>query len=268
MKYNLLVTSFFILISVSAFSQSTTDQPELDSDRPNFTQGAAIVPHKTIQLETGVEFKNDQTLSIQEKTFLYPTTLIRIGILKNAEFRINFDFEKDRQKFKSGSGLLGQDEIVQGFDNVHLGAKIALIKGKGALPDISILGNIMLPVGIKELRPPHAAPEGRLLLNNKLSEKLELQYNVGYRKLMDHEEYQGEMLYSISTNLKVNDILKIFAEYEATKVLRESVDSSLDGGFMFQILPNLQLDVYAGAAVSEAAPDFYTGGGITWRIPR
>ncbi|WP_158267537.1 hypothetical protein [Adhaeribacter arboris] len=50
--------------------------------------------------------------------------------------------------------------------------------------------------------------------------------------------------------------------------MHQSVDSSIYGDFRYKALSSLQLDVFGGTSVSEAAHDFYMGAGVTWRIPR
>ncbi len=80
MKYTLLVTCLTVFISIKAVAQSGNEPPELNSDRPNFTQAATEVPRKTIQLETGFGYQRNKSENEQKKNYLYPTTLIRIGI--------------------------------------------------------------------------------------------------------------------------------------------------------------------------------------------
>jgi hypothetical protein len=43
---------------------------------------------------------------------------------------------------------------------------------------------------------------------------------------------------------------------------------SLDGGVTYLVRPNLQLDAYAGAGVSDVAPDWIAGIGLSVRWPR
>ena len=94
MKYTLLITYLTLFISITAAAQSGTEPPELNSDRPNFTQAATVVPRKTIQLETGFGYQRNKSEGEHKKNYLYPTTLIRVGILKKSELRVNFDFEQ------------------------------------------------------------------------------------------------------------------------------------------------------------------------------
>lgn len=268
MKYTLLITILNFFISLTTAGQSSTEPAELDSDRPNFTQAATVIPYRTLQLETGLGYEKNNSDEEQTKNYLYPTTLIRIGILKKAELRVNVDFEQANQMPVTSSGSRGQETKERGFDNVQVGTKIALFEAKGVLPDIGLLAYVTLPIGLKEYRPPHAAPSLQLLFNSHFSDKVELQYNFGYRKHKDETNYLVQLLYSASAIMHVTKNLQGFAEFQAYKTQQQAAENSVAGGFMYKILPNLQFDILGGIGVSEVAPDYYTAAGITWRVPR
>ena len=268
MKYTLPFTIIILLLSFATLAQTTADTTEMESDRPNFTQGVSVVPSQTIQVETGVEFRRNNTGNDQEKDFDYPTALIRIGVLKNAELRLNFELAEERHFDQSDTSFPKLKTKEKGFNDVQIGAKVALLEGEhGPLPDVGILGIVTLPVGNKAFRPPHAAPEVQLLFDNQINKKLELQYNVGYRKHRNNEEYRKELLYSAAITWQPIHDLKLYTEFQALKPVQTSPENTVNAGVMYKLLPNLQVDAYAGTGVSEAAPDFYTGAGITWRIP-
>ncbi|RDC61693.1 transporter [Adhaeribacter pallidiroseus] len=267
MKYTLLVTSLFCLISQAAVAQSSTEPPELDSDRPNFTQAATVIPQRTLQLETGLGYEKEKSDNEQTRNYLYPTTLIRVGILKKAELRINFDFEQENQTLTSKPGATISEAKERGFDNVQIGTKIALVEAKGVIPDIGVLASLSLPVGLKEYRPPHAAPSIQMLFNSHFSDKVELQYNFGYRKHKEETDYLVQLLYSASAIVHLTENLQGFAEFQAFKTHQQAAENSIAGGFMFKLVPNLQFDILGGVGVSEKAPDYYTAAGVTWRVP-
>jgi hypothetical protein len=247
--------------------QKPKDREELETDRPTRGQGPTAVPQGTMQIETGYKFQQEETPLTHQKEYVYPTTLLRIGILKKMELRVNADYKKEKTRDLTGmSG--GTTAIEQGFSDVQVGAKVTLYRGSGAIPRVGMLGNVTLPVGNEANRPPHAAPEGSLLFSNKLSDKLELQYNAGYRKQKDQEEYRGEAIYAVSGNLKVTDKLTWFAEIFGQKPNHDKAAHAGDTGFMFKLLPDLQLDVIGSVGLNNEAPDYYAGGGVTWRIPR
>ncbi|GEO06962.1 hypothetical protein AAE02nite_46260 [Adhaeribacter aerolatus] len=240
------------------------ESEELNTDRPTRAQSPAVIPRGTLQIETGFEFQKKHSEAGDQKEYLDPTTLIRIGILKKMELRLNADLKKERTEALAGA----ESKNKLGFNDVMVGAKVQLYEGKGAIPQVSFLGNVTLPVGDKEFRPPHAAPEGRLLFSSALSDKVELQYNLGYRKHRDHEEYRGEALYAVTGDLKLTDKLTYFAEIAGQKPHLGKAEHLADMGFLFKLLPNLQLDVIGALGLNEEAPDYFAGGGITWRIPR
>ncbi len=268
MRYTLLIIIFHFLISLTTAAQSGTEPAELDSDRPNFTQAATVVPYRTLQLETGLGYEKNNSDDEKTQNYLYLTTLIRIGILKKAELRVNFDFEQANQMSVTSSGSLGRETKERGFDNVQVGTKIALVEAKGFLPDIGLLAYVTLPIGLKEYRPPHAAPSLQVLFNSHFSDKVELQYNFGYRKHKDETDYLVQLLYSASAIVHVTENLQGFAEFQAFKPHRQAAENSVAGGFMYKLLPNLQFDILGGIGVSEVAPDYYTAAGVTWRVPR
>ena len=267
MKYTLLVTILNFLISLTTAAQSSTEPVGIDSDRPNFTQAATVVPYRTLQLETGLGYEKNNSDNEQTRNYLYPTTLIRVGILKKVELRVNFDFEQANQTPVTSANSLGRETKARGFDNVQVGTKIALFKTKGVIPDIGFLAYLTLPVGLKEYRPPHAAPSLQLLFNSHFSNKVELQYNFGYRKHQEEGDYLVQLLYSASAIGHITEKLQGFAEFQAYKTHQQAAENSVAGGFMYKLLPNLQLDVLGGLGVSEKAPDYYTAAGITWWVP-
>ena len=264
---NILVSVLVFLLPLYMVAQSKNGggSEELNSDRPSISQSPKIIPRGTIQLETGYEFEKDETALNQVKHTLYPTTLVRIGILKKAELRLNADYEKDITEIMGSTDAI---DTERGFNNVQVGTKIDIIEGQGAMPDIGFIGVITLPVGNQVLRPPHVAPEGALLFNNKISEKVEIQYNAGYRKSQEQGEYHGEAFYAISGSVKITDQVEWGLEFAGQKSKDATAENLLDTSFLLKILPNLQMDIIGGLGLNKSSPDYFAGGGVTWRLPR
>jgi len=259
---------FFLLLlglATPGWAQSNTE--ELNSDRPDRTQGPTVVPQGTLQIETGLQYQKDKTNNLPTKEYLYPETLIRIGFLKWAELRLSAEYKKENQKLRA-CGLENRLVSERGFNNVQVGTKLNFFQGQGAIPGIGFQGNITLPVGNESFRPTHVAPEGALLFSNKITDKLDLQYNVGYGKQQGDNEFQGQAFYAVSANLKLSSKLQGYGEFFAQKAKASPAENNVDIGLMVLLLPNLQFDVAAGAGISEAAPDYFVGTGLTWRLPR
>jgi hypothetical protein len=250
-----------------AWLRAQSQEPELNTDRPSFTQSPTVVPRGTLQIEAGLQYQQSKSDQFKTKEYLYPEALFRVGLLDWAELRLHTDYKKEHQH-PLGVGTEPAEPDERGFEQVQLGAKLHLYDGKGAIPAIGFLGNVTLPVGPEEFRPPHAAPEGWLLFENKLSEKVELEYNAGYRKRKDQEEYRGEAIYSVSGNVELTDKLTVFGEFFGLKPKAAAAENTVDAGLMLLLRPNLQWDLIGGAGVSQEAPQWFAGTGLTWRIPR
>ena len=258
---------FLLLLGLATPGWAQSDTEGLNSDRPDRTQGPTVVPQGTLQIETGLQYQKDKNHEFLTKEYLYPGALIRIGLLKWAELRLSSEFKKENQEIRKGS-LEGRLDSERGFNNVQIGTKLNLYQGQGAIPDIGFQGNITLPLGNDSFRPTHVAPEGALLFSNKITDKLDLQYNVGYGKQQGDEEFQGQVYYAVSASLKLSSRLQGYGEFFAEKAKASSAENNVDIGLLVLLLPNLQFDVVAGAEISEAAPDYFVGTGFTWRLPR
>ncbi len=120
------------------------------------TESSRAVPHKSIQIETGVlMFVEQPTEPTEFKTTLYqfPAVLARIGLFKNVELRIFNQFINEKTHNPS---LPKKQRSTYGMDNVQVGTKINLTTESGLRPEIALLSHIVLPVGNQQ--PEHNKP--------------------------------------------------------------------------------------------------------------
>jgi hypothetical protein len=274
MKKNLILALLAGLLPLALLAQvpQPEEEPELDTDRPGVTQSPTVVPRNRLQAEAGLQFKQEEPGNLKLRELLYPEVLLRYGVLERAELRIGTAFKQERRDWEDGGAILTNKS--SGLENLELGVKVSLFEGRSVVPEIGLLANVALPVGKKAFRPPHAAPEGRLLFNSKLSEKLELQYKAGYRKHKDQEEIRGEAVYSVAGNLKLTDKIALFGEFYGFKAKGITPENTVDTGLLIRLRPNLQWDLIVGTVLSDlglekkAEPDVFTGTGLSWRLPR
>jgi hypothetical protein len=248
------------------------NEPELDTDRPGVTQSPTVVPRSSWQVEAGLQYKKEELSGFKLKELLYPEVLLRFGVLERAELRLGTAFKQERREWDGGGAVFTNRS--SGLENLQLGAKVSLFEGRGAVPEIGLLANVALPVGQQEFRPPHAAPEGRLLFNSKISDKFELQYNAGYRKYKEQEEFRGEALYSVFGSLKLTNDFTLFGEFYGFKAKGDAAENTADVGLLIQLRPNLQWDLVVGTVLSDlglerqSEPAVFAGTGLSWRLPR
>lgn len=237
--------------------QCQDEVPELETDRPDQAEAASLVPRRTLQLETGLFFQEDDEMGAEQKIRAYPTALLRFGVLDWLELRaqsaLRDSVVERRTRFRTS-----------GFAPLTLGAKVKLWEEQGLRPQAAFMTMVVLPVGSREFRPDNWEPNFRLLFKNSLSEKLDLSYNLVYG-WVEGDPIRG---YAVSLGFDLSDKLTVYGEVFGDKQKEEKAEHSVDGGFMFMLLPNLQLDVAAGRALNDAAPDYFITSGFSWRIPQ
>jgi len=96
-------------------------QPEkIDTDRPDQTESAALVPRNYFQAEIGL---NRENLSMSDYRLIHPTVLLRYGFRK-IEWRVEAVFHSDREE------QISQPKWTTGLDPVEVGIKAAIIEEK------------------------------------------------------------------------------------------------------------------------------------------
>ncbi|WP_114779579.1 transporter [Botryobacter ruber] len=239
----------------SAFAQQAEDK--IQTDRPDQTEASSLVPKGNIQIETGYLVQKDRLQEQSIKTHNYPAANMRIGLLEWAEVHV-------LAAIKDSVFENGTRRRVSGVGPVVLGTKIKLWTGAGWRPEASFIARVTLPTGNKRMSPDKPEPQFRLLFTNELTEKLDLAYNLVYNRL------EGVSLpaYTASASYELSDTFTCFAEVFGQKEKGEAAQHQADGGVLFFLLPNLQLDVALGWNLTKSAPYFFMTTGLSVRLPR
>ena len=242
--------------------------PELVTDRPDQTESASVVPARFVQLETGVSYSRDEEGGDTLRTLAGPGTLVRIGVGARTELRVGWDgWVEEEVDSLQPQGL---DRSVSGIGDGELGAKVKLREESGALPEMAILGGITLPVGDEDLTSDEYDPSVRLAFAHTLTERLGLSYNLGAERFTEGDTFT-RYLYTVALGAgfteRLGGFLELFGE-EPESGAPGGSQVSLDGGVTYLVRPNLQLDAYAGAGITDDAPDWIAGLGLSIRWPR
>src|SRR5438876_11038968 len=141
-----------ILLSISRFIYSQTDEP-ISPDRPGYTNPPSIVPVCKFQVESGFNYEYDNSTGTQAKNFLEPATLMRYGLLKNFEIRVEVDIAS-----QTAAGF-NNDVTTRGLSPIIIGTKYYICKQKKARPETAFSLSLTLPYfGNEAFRPQYAAP--------------------------------------------------------------------------------------------------------------
>ena len=228
-------------------------------DRPGQTNPPNVVASGIVQLETGFLRETKNADGIQMINYLYNTSLVRLGLMTNCELRIVIEYAGTRTY--SGS----QSSALQGFNPISIGTKITICPEKGIIPQTAMNIAFTLPyVGRREFRPSFLAPSFFLLMQNTLSEKLALGYNLGLQ--WDGDQPNATAVYSISPSLTVANGLSFFTEFYGFSTEKSVSDYRGDMVCAYLINDNIQIDFSAGVGLNTVAPDSFVAFGFAWRF--
>ena len=153
-----------LLLTAVGYSQEVAP---IQTDRPDQTETAAIVPAGLFQIETGFSYQRE---SSNEKSFGLPSILWKYGVNENFELRVITEFNSE--KLKQGT--------QSGFAPVLLGFKTKLANEKGIIPQTSFIAHVGLPnVSSKNYKTEFFAPQFRFAMLHTLSNKATFSYNLG-----------------------------------------------------------------------------------------
>ena len=255
-RVSLLFILIALLITTSSYAQDEVQS--IETDRPDQTEAASVIPVKTLQLEAGYFYQKDEQSGIKQENLAYPTALLRLGILSWLELRVQSAWQQDNLVHENGLKTK-----VNGFGPLTLGAKAALWQEKGIRPQAAAMLMVDLPVGSRNFRPEEPETEARLMFKNSLTDWLDLNYNLAYTWTEDLPEQS----YAVSLGAGLTERITVYAEAFGNKSKGHTAEHLADAGLLFLVLPNLQLDVAAGKALNSAAPDFFVTTGFSLRLP-
>jgi len=258
--YFLLAILFVNLSANSQYLQIVLQPPgPIVPDRPGQTNPPDVVASGVVLFETGFQRETKTAGGIQTINYLYNTSLVRVGLMTNCELRLVVEYAGTRTDSSA------QSSALQGFNPVSIGTKIAICPEKGIIPQTAMNVAFTLPyVGRREFRPTFLAPSFFLLMQNNLSEKLSLGYNLGLQ--WDGDQPNATAVYSISPSLTVAEGLSIFAEVCGFSTENSVPDYRADMGCAYLVNDNVQVDFSAGVGLNTVAPDSFVAFGLAWRF--
>ena len=203
---------------------SVVAQSQITADRPGSSTGTSIVLPERLIVETGLYYQN-QNNSIE--TFSYNNTTLRCGMMKDIEFRISSDYIK-----------LGN---VTGFMPFTIGLKTLIYNGVDAIPAISILFNLKLPIlAKKEFSVENLNPSTFLLMNSKLNDKFNLLLNLGI--IGDDKNFMETKFLSLNLSYAISNTFGVYVENYNYFSMYNPNQSAFSTGTTFLIKKNTQLD--------------------------
>jgi hypothetical protein len=265
MKY--FFTNFIFLLTVVCFfcEDLTGQEPvELIGDRPDQTESSITVPNKTLQIETGFLHLRSTDAEVKNYFTEYNGTLLRFGLLKFLELRFGAGYEGNKTEMPVSDNNPAETSD-NGFSPLSAGFKLNLLKGENLVPQTALIFEATIPKTGKS-KPAKPDPAILLACSNPITQNIDFGYNIGVSA--DQENNTANGFYSLVVGFGAGERLGFFMEAFGTFLLGSGDEWSADGGLTYLLQNNLQFDLYGGFGLNKAAPDFFIGTGLIYRIPR
>lgn len=225
---------------------------QIQTDRPNETESPSAIRSHHLQIESGLSYEKEDG----EKTFEVPELILRYGLIKNLEARI-----------ESAYSITHLDEETQnGIEPVVVGLKYHILDHKGTIiPDLAILSRVSIKwMADNAYQEEKYSPEVRLLAQHELSSKAHLGYNAGIHWLSDTAN--PEYIYTISADHSLTKKIKLVVETYGFSVPHHHSKTSADAALLFVLSKNMQLDLTAGTGIMHSNSEKFAAAGFSIRI--
>ncbi len=259
---------------------SQTDDPDgpINTDRPTFTPANTVVPRGRLQFESGFTFNAQRLATARTTAYDYPELSSRFGLYDRVEFRTFWTGEDDIQtqpRRRRGRSTGG------GLSDMEVGFKWQLLVGNAQrkwIPTTALITSVTVPTaGGSPLSSQTVEPYINLIYGWSATDKLTLAGSTGYLGLRQQpapgsgrpaENFQ-RWHQSLVGFYSATDRTTLFYEWYVfmfTNAADNRPTHFMDGGVLYCLTPNIQLDLRAGFGLSGRPDDFFTGAGLSVRF--
>lgn len=247
---------FFICCCLVA---SVHAQDRIDTDRPDQTESAVLVPKRYFQGEFGFNKENSGNRYFR---IVHPTFLLKYGLSKRFELRLESAYATEY------AHLIPNTVTTTDLAPVEIGTKIALFEEKGWRPKTSLIFHIG-----SSFETSHPVGEWdflsslRFTCQSTITETIGLGYNIGF----ESDGVETDLLYTIAPNINLGKRWYAYVELFGFK-RRDPYDfqkhwlHSLDTGLAYYISKDTKLDLSAGLGLGINAMNDYIALGFSFRF--
>lgn len=251
-------------LAQNAFAQASGSD-DISPDRPGFGASSDVVGRGRVQLEASVQWQRQRDDDKHERTLSTPT-LLRIGVADEFELRLESD---GRDVIHDVDPATGEHSTMVGYADTALGFKWKLAEQQGARPALALLGAVDLPSGSRQLRGRGARPAAYVPMSWDLAGGVNLQLMPGLATENDERgaRYRYGFL-ALALAKEIDERLQGYVELAAPQIARAQhggTQAAVDGGFMFKLSKDCQLDASLVHGLNRRTPDLGVAFGASVR---
>ncbi len=240
---------------------------DMETDRPDFTEGPSTISPGHFQLEAGYLFTYNDDDGRRSREHVSPQLLARVGLLSDLELRISWDGYLDSKTTVDDASV--SENTVNGVSDLNLGLKHRLYEAGSDTPDVSIIIQASVPSGSSDVSSHDTEPEVKLIWARSFCESWALAGNINFASpVLDDKRYfetSTSVTLAHSLTEKIGTYLEYFAFFPNSSAPDSSGSHFINGGFTYGFSNVLQFDVLLGAGLNEEADDLFSGLGVAYR---
>jgi hypothetical protein len=262
----------------ATLSQEPDPDGPINTDRPTFTPANTVVPRGRLQFESGFTVNVERTVNTRNDLYDLPELAMRYGLSSRLEFRTFWLGPTWNETLARPPGLRRQ---AGGASDMEVGFKWQLFAGdkeRKWIPTTALISSIYAPTGgSSPLSSQTVEPYINLIYGWSPTEKLTLAGSTGYLGFRQHppagvpgraDNFQ-RYHQSLVAFYSVTDRTTLFYEWYVL-MFTHAVDNRpthfMDGGVLYRVTANIQLDIRAGFGLSGRPGDFFAGAGLSVRF--
>ncbi len=226
------------------------------TDRPSFSPNVTTVPKGHFQIETGYTFTfDDRKPNITTHTF--PETLLRIGLTETFEARVEWPTQV----------YINDGNRISGLNDLALGFKAQVIQQSKWIPQISLVGRLLIPTGSKNISSNHVNPELQGVFSYAFNDTFSVFGTANIGGTSNENKRFARFSSSLGLSANLARSLSGFVEYFGLYPVESGIQKShfVQTGIVYQLTYNLQIDARVGTGLNHGTDDLITGAGLSWR---
>jgi hypothetical protein len=263
---------------IGMFSQADDPDGSINTDRPTFTPANTVVPPGRLQIESGFTYNRLQSSTTISNVYDFPEVALRYGLMDRVEFRM---FWQGQTYDQAQSRVGGPGRGIGGPNDTEVGIKWQLFAGdedRKWIPTTALITSVIAPTGGTSLLSNQTAePYINLIYGWSLTKKLTLAGSTGYLGIRQQPAPGSHLRtdnfqrfhQSIVAFYTIGERSTLFYEWYVftyTNAVVNLPQHYMDGGVLYRLSPNIQVDLRAGFGMSGRPDDFFTGTGLSFRF--
>jgi len=240
------------------------EEDKVSPDRPGFGTPTTLVRPGMMQFETGFARETDSSEGLSTRLFVMPTSLLRFGMTDRLELRLESGGIL-REREQGPDGILHRN----GAGDVSFAAKLRLWDERLFLPAVTLIPSLSSPFG----SPGHSSggydPKVILAWAKDLPAEFGIGGNLSYGSVTADLDRATARDFSLGVERGFGPITGFVEAYQQRLGTGKDADKAwaMQTGAAFGLWKNFAFDISLGRAITNNAPDFMIGFGLSMRSP-